>query len=136
MRDPTIGIYAATALFMETVSVAKIFGNHFQRLWDEAIPAEKMVKDLERDVEIVSYRLKERAFTEMEIRVYKSLLRMGASSLKIIQKDLQWADKEGTPSLKLLNKVLNKLVNRGIVERHQALDFYMPTHPKTLLQTL
>jgi sugar-specific transcriptional regulator TrmB len=134
LRDPVTGTYGATAVLIESVSVARIFGDYFETLWAEAVPAEEMVRDFEEDVEAICQELRKRGFTDLDVRVYKSLLRMGASSVKSIRFDLKWMDKQDTPSLKVVGKVLKKLVQRGIVERHRALNLYMPKNPKTLLQ--
>jgi hypothetical protein len=127
-------MHSATAILIESISVARIFQQHFEKLWREAIPAENAVADFEKIMQRICFKLKEYEFTDLELRVYRSLLRMGASSLKDIRTDLKWNEKENTPNLKELRKTLKRLVRRGAVEKHQILDLYLPNDPKTLLQ--
>lgn len=134
LRDPETGTHNAVAVLVESKSVARIFEQHFESLWKKAIPAENVVSGYEEIVQTLSSKLKEYAFTELEIRVYRSLLRNGASSIKDLMIDLNWTDKEDTPNLKVLTKTLKKLVQREIVKRHPTLDLYLPNNPKTLLQ--
>jgi sugar-specific transcriptional regulator TrmB len=136
LRDPETGIHSATAILIESVSIARIFEQHFETLWREAKPTETVVLGFEEIVETVCSKLREYAFTDLEIRVYRSLLRTGASSVKDIRVDLKWADKKDTPSLKALRKALNGLKRRGVIEKHPTLDLYLPSNPKTLLQTI
>jgi len=134
LRDPETGMHSATAILIESISVARIFQQHFEKLWREAMPAENAVADFEKIMQRICFKLKEYEFTDLELRVYRSLLRMGASSLKDIRTDLKWNEKENTPNLKELRRTLKRLVRRGAVEKHQILDLYLPNDPKTLLQ--
>jgi sugar-specific transcriptional regulator TrmB len=136
LRDPETGIHTATAVLIESPSVAKVFEQHFKTLWKEAIPTEKLTTEMKKEVEQTCHRLKKHAFTNLEIRVYRSLLRMGASSAKNIRIDLRWADKEKTPNIKLLRKTLDKLAQRGIIEKHKILDLYLPKNPKVIAKAL
>jgi predicted transcriptional regulator len=136
LRDPETGIHKATAVLIESASVARVFEHHFKTLWENATPTEEVIKEIEKKIELVCFKLKKHAFTGLDIRVYKSLLRMGASSVKNIRIDLRWADKEKTPSIKLLRKTLNKLVQRGIIEKHKILDLYLPKNPKIIAELL
>jgi len=132
LQDPRVETRTAVAVLIESVSVARIFEYHFQTLWNEAIPAEDVIKDVKNHVESVFLKLKKSNLTDLDIRVYMSLLRIGASSVKDIRIDLKWNDTEETPSIKLLRKTLKKLVHKGIVEKHPILDLYIPKNPKTL----
>jgi sugar-specific transcriptional regulator TrmB len=132
LRDPETGVHTATAVLIESPSVARVFEQHFQSLWKEAMPTEHITRKIEKKIEQACLKLKKHAFTSLDIRVYKSLLRMGASSAKNIRTDLRWADKEKTPSIRLLKKTLKKLAQRGIVERHKILDLYLPKDPEII----
>jgi len=134
LRDPETGRHNATAILIESLSIARIFEQHFENLWKKATPANDAVLGFNEIVENVCSKLKEYAFTDLEIRVYKSLLRNGASSIRDIRIDLKWKERKDTPNLKELRKALKKLVQRGVVEKHQTLDLYLPSNPKTLLQ--
>lgn len=136
LRDPETGTQKATAVLIESPSVARVFEHHFQTLWEKAIPTEEVTKEIEKEVEIICFKLKKYAFTDLDIRVYKSLLRMGASSARNIGTDLRWADKEKIPSTKLLRKTLDKLVHRGIIEKHKILDIYLPKSPRIIAEIL
>jgi len=136
LRDPETETHTATAVLIESPSVARVFEHHFQSLWKEAISTEQVTKEMEKEIEDACFRLKKHAFTDLDIRVYKSLLRIGATSIKNIRVDLQWTDKEETPSMKLLGKTLNKLVQRGIIEKYKILDLYLPKNPRIISKLL
>jgi sugar-specific transcriptional regulator TrmB len=136
LRDPETGTHTATAVLIESASVARVFEQHFLTLWEEAIPVEHVTKEIENRIEQTCLELKRHNFTDLDIRVYKSLLRMGASNVKHVRTDLRWADKEETPSIKLLKKTLDRLVQREIVEKHKILNLYLPKDPQVVTSKL
>lgn len=113
-----------------------MFAHHFQGLWDNAAPAQEAVAGYEQTIAAVCSKLKSHAFTDIEIRVYSSLLRMGASTPRNIQVDLMWADREDTPSPDQIKSTLRRLINRGLVERHKILNLYLPKSPQYVVKMI
>jgi len=74
--------------------------------------------------------LKTAGFKDLDVRVYASLLRIGASSIDEILADMRWFDKKEIPSDKPLKKAMGRLIRSGIVERHPVLGLYLPKEPE------
>jgi len=138
LRDPETGTYNATAILIESPSVSKVFEHHFITLWNEASPPDGVMKEknIERKVESVCAKLRKAGFKDLDVRVYASLLRIGASTIEEILADMRWSDKKEIPSETSLKKALRRLVRGGIVERHPVLGLYLPKDLEKVEQLL
>lgn len=129
LLDPLTRTYSSVAILIENVGVAGIFRDQFLQSWNAGKPAEEFSKKFQKMEANIFRRMKKRGLSELETRIYLSLLRIGACSPLQILRDLQWNDPRDTPKIEEIGQKLSELKRKGIVSEHEVLKWFIPADP-------
>lgn len=130
LLDPLTRTYSSVAILIENAGVAEIFREQFLQLWNSGRSAQELSKRFLEMENRITRQMRKKGFSDIETRIYLSLLRIGACSPRQILRDLQWNDPKETPGMEEITQKLSELTRKGLVSEHEVLKWFIPVDPR------
>jgi sugar-specific transcriptional regulator TrmB len=132
LRDPISKTFGSVGLMLESGPTCSILKQHFQSMWEKGESRVSVVKRMTQAVNEVCEAMKESKFSRIDVSIYKSLARSGATERETLARSLA---RNRHPSE--ISSGIDKLIKFGLITKNDALNVIMvesPTKAKFLLE--
>jgi HTH-type transcriptional regulator, sugar sensing transcriptional regulator len=125
LRDPVSKTFGSIGLMLESENACSILKQHFQSMWEKAESRSSVINRMKKATEDLCKAMTETDFSNLDVSVYRTLARDGATEQEILLRDL--ASKRHHPSEIL--KSIDKLRRFGLLAKNTVIDRIMVENP-------
>lgn len=124
LRDPASKTFGSIGLMLESAPTCSILKQHFESMWDKAESRASVVKRMKKATEEVCVAMKEANFSRLDVSIYMTLAKNGASEQGTLARSLA---KRRHPSE--ITAGIERLLRFGLLTRNDVINSIMVENP-------